>query len=108
MLAGTFGKLGATYTIDMRIIDVETGSILRTTSFDIRGEIDRAVTDGLAEAVRSITGTLFEYSAIKCGKNHKNRKRHANVMGVISATAARGYIPLGLYVILTHKEVIQR
>ena len=57
MLAGTFGKLGSTYTIDMRIVDVETGSILRTTSFDIRGEIDRVLTDGLAEAVRRIIGS---------------------------------------------------
>jgi len=57
MLAGTFGKLGSTYTIDMRIIDVETGSILRTTSFDIRGEIDGVLTDGLAEAVRGIIGS---------------------------------------------------
>ena len=57
MLAGTFGKLGSTYTIDMRIIDVETGSILRSTSFDIRGEIDRVLTEGLTEAVRRITGS---------------------------------------------------
>jgi len=57
MLAGTFGKLGSTYTIDMRIIDVETGSILRTTSFDIRGEIDRVLTDGLTEALRRIIGS---------------------------------------------------
>ena len=57
MLAGTFGKLGSTYTIDMRIIDVETGGILRTTSFDIRGEIDRVLTEGLAEAVRRIIGS---------------------------------------------------
>ncbi|MBA7637735.1 hypothetical protein ES703_45382 [subsurface metagenome] len=57
ILAGTFGKLGSTYTIDMRIIDVETGSIMRTTSFDIRGEIDRVLTEGLAEAVRRIIGS---------------------------------------------------
>ena len=57
MLAGTFGKLGSTYTIDMRIIDVETGSILRTTSFDIRGEIDRVLSEGLTEAVRRIIGS---------------------------------------------------
>ena len=57
MLAGTFGKLGSTYTIDMRIVDVETGSILRTTSFDIRGEIDRVLSEGLTEAVRRIIGS---------------------------------------------------
>ena len=54
MLAGTFGKLGSTYTIDMRIIDVATGDILRTTSVDSRGEIDLVLSEGLTEAVRRI------------------------------------------------------
>ncbi len=56
MLAGTFGKIGSTYTIDMRIIDVETTAILRSSSYDIQGEIDRVLTKGIAEAVRRITG----------------------------------------------------
>ncbi|MCK4579496.1 MAG: DUF2380 domain-containing protein [Candidatus Marinimicrobia bacterium] len=57
MLAGTFGKLGSTYTIDMRIIDVATGDILRTTSVDIRGEIDQVLGAGLTEAVQRIIGS---------------------------------------------------
>ncbi len=57
MLAGTFGKLGSTYTIDMRIIDVATGDILRTTSVDSRGEIDLVLSEGLTEAVRRIIGS---------------------------------------------------
>ncbi len=56
MLAGSFGKLGTVYTIDMRIIDVTTGRITRTTSYDIEGSISRLLTEGLAEAVRRIAG----------------------------------------------------
>ncbi len=56
MLAGSFGKLGTVYTIDMRIIDVVTGRITRTTSYDIEGSISRLLTEGLAEAVRRIAG----------------------------------------------------
>lgn len=56
MLAGSFGKLGTVYTIDMRIIDVVTGRILRTTSYDIEGSISRMLTEGLAEATRRIAG----------------------------------------------------
>ncbi len=54
MLAGSFGKLGTIYTIDMKIIDVETGRILKSTSYDIEGSINRLLTEGLAEAVRRI------------------------------------------------------
>ena len=54
MLAGSFGKIGSVYTIDMRIIDVASGSILRTTSYDVRGAVDLLLTEGLAEAVRQL------------------------------------------------------
>ncbi len=54
MLAGSFGKIGNVYTIDMRIIDVASGSILRTTSYDVRGAVDLLLTEGLAEAVRML------------------------------------------------------
>ena len=56
MLAGSFGKLGTVYTIDMRIIDVLTGRITKTTSYDIEGSINRLLTEGLAEAVKRIAG----------------------------------------------------
>ena len=57
MLAGSFGKLGTVYTIDMRIIDVETGRILKSTSYDIEGSINRLLSEGLAGAVRRIAET---------------------------------------------------
>ena len=57
MLAGSFGQLGTVYTIDMRIIDVVTGRITRTTSYDIEGSINRLLSEGLAEAVRRIAGS---------------------------------------------------
>ena len=56
MLAGSFGKFGSIYTIDMRIIDVATGGILRTTSYDVEGEAGRLLTVGLAEAAKRIAG----------------------------------------------------
>ncbi|UCD37148.1 MAG: PEGA domain-containing protein [Fidelibacterota bacterium] len=56
ILAGSFGKIGSTYTIDMRIIDVTTGGILETASYDIRGEIDQVLTEGLSEAASLISG----------------------------------------------------
>lgn len=57
ILAGSFGKIGSTYTIDMRVIDVTTGGIMQTASHDIRGEIDDVLTTGLSEAARKLTGT---------------------------------------------------
>jgi len=40
MVAGSVGKVGMTYTIDVRIVDVETRLVILTTTRNFRGEID--------------------------------------------------------------------
>ena len=44
MIAGTVGKIGSTYTLDLRTIDIETGAIASTMTRDYRGEIDGLIT----------------------------------------------------------------
>lgn len=40
MVAGTIGKLGSTYIVDIRMIDVQSGKITLSLKRDYRGEID--------------------------------------------------------------------
>ena len=40
MVAGTIGKIGSTYIIDIRMIDVESGRIRMSLKKDYRGEVD--------------------------------------------------------------------
>jgi TolB-like protein len=40
MISGTIGKLGKTYTIDLSLIDVQTGAIEKSFFRDFKGEID--------------------------------------------------------------------
>jgi hypothetical protein len=40
MVAGSIGKIGATFTVDLRTINVGTGAIINTMTRDYRGEID--------------------------------------------------------------------
>lgn len=56
MLVGSYGKLGSTFTIDMRIIDVASGSIIKTASHDSKGEIDMVLSEGLPAAIRILFG----------------------------------------------------
>lgn len=56
MMTGSIGKIGQTFTVDLRIINVETSAIDRTASYDIRGEIDQMLTEGMVEVARRITG----------------------------------------------------
>jgi len=56
IMTGSIGKIGETFTVDLRIIDVATSEILRTASYDIRGEIDLMLTEGMVEVARRISG----------------------------------------------------
>ncbi len=45
MIAGSFGKLGNSYTIDAKIFSVETGKTEKTVSTTYKGEIDGLLTE---------------------------------------------------------------
>lgn len=40
MVSGTIGQFGGTYTIDLKIVDVESGAIERSVIRDYKGELD--------------------------------------------------------------------
>lgn len=56
MLAGSIGKIGSLYAVDLRIIDVEKGSITKSVSYDIQGEIEQVLPEGMSEVARIIMG----------------------------------------------------
>jgi len=47
MIGGSVSKVGNTYSVSSRIVSVETASILHTTTYDFRGEIDELLTSGM-------------------------------------------------------------
>jgi uncharacterized protein (TIGR02145 family) len=53
MVAGDVGKLGGTYSIDLRLIDVTTGKIIQAETQDYKGEID-----GLLGAMTAIANSF--------------------------------------------------
>lgn len=65
MLAGSIGLVGSTYTIDMRIIDVESSKITGTSSYDLSGSIDAVLKvglqRGLEELLANVSGTRISF-----------------------------------------------
>lgn len=54
ILAGSIGKVGSTWTVEMRIINVETGAIEKTAFYDTQGAIDLMLTEGMEVAAKRI------------------------------------------------------
>lgn len=69
MLAGSIGKVGNTWTIEMRIVDVETGAIVRTASYDTRSEVDVVLTEGMRDAAIRIAGVKWAEEG-NAGRDH--------------------------------------
>jgi len=53
LVIGSIGKLGSTYTIDLRLVEVESGKIIASYFKDHRGEVD-----GLLDQFRIIAGEI--------------------------------------------------
>lgn len=82
MVGGSIGKIGETYTLDLRIIDVATGRIIRTVSDDYRGNAE-----GLLERLEAAA------HVIAFGKEAKTEKKGSSWYywvggGVLAAGAA--------------------
>lgn len=45
MITGSIGKIGSSYTLDVRMFKVETGAILKTVNRTYRGEVDGLITE---------------------------------------------------------------
>lgn len=84
MIAGDLGKLGATYTIDLRLIDVETGKILQTKTQDYKGEID-----GMLEVMKVIANS-FAGKSLTEKKGKKEKKEKPKEETVVSEEKASG------------------
>jgi TolB-like protein len=56
MIAGSIGKVGRTYSINIRMIDVELGVILDTRNVDFQGDIEEVLSSQLRLAARLIAG----------------------------------------------------
>ncbi len=87
MFMGHVGKVGQTYSVSVRQIDVESGRVIKDVTANHRGDIDDVLTDVLPSVARQLAG--LEKPAIM-----KQRRAWLLVAGVILAGAA---IPATLY-----------
>ena len=55
-VVGTASKFGDTYTLDCRIVNVESGEALGSASYTHTGNIDQLVKDGIESVARELLG----------------------------------------------------
>ena len=56
MMSGTVGKIGSTYSISLQIVNIETGQIIKSSSYDYKGEIEGLLTEGINSVLHKVLG----------------------------------------------------
>ncbi len=64
MVGGSVSKVGQTFSVSARVVDVETGKVLSVSDFDQRGEIDDMLTRGMREVAVRLSDSGIEQEAL--------------------------------------------
>lgn len=56
MIIGVVSRIGATWTVTVRVVDVETGEIVQSVVLDRKGSIDGLLQPGMADLARKLQG----------------------------------------------------
>lgn len=64
MVAGTIGKIGALYTVDVRMFDVTTGAIEKVSKRDHRGDVEGLI-DLLGVVSKDLAGIEVEVAEVR-------------------------------------------
>jgi len=73
IIGGSLGRVGKTYTVNLRMIDVKTGRIERSVTEDYTGEIDKLLTS----VMKSVANTLASTVGQETPKSAKQDKKPA-------------------------------
>ena len=91
MIGGSIGKVGNVYTISARIIDVETGKVLKSAKYDNIDNIETLLTRGMQEIALKLVGNEFELKEIQ-----KEEIRNAT-MGAVGELAGASIVLVGAF-----------
>ncbi|MFH1250902.1 MAG: fibrobacter succinogenes major paralogous domain-containing protein, partial [bacterium] len=65
MLAGSVSKVGDVYSVELRLIDVGSGKIEKSDSYDMQGNIGQLLTSGMKNALEILIGIAQPQNQIK-------------------------------------------
>lgn len=105
IIAGSIGKVGSAYSINVRIISVKTGKILNSVSHSYTGPIENLLTTEIAVVANKLCGieTVYQERALKKQrkKNPKKKKRNFIIGGAAILAAGGG---VAVFIILRGDE----
>lgn len=89
IIGGTISKIGETFSVQARIIDLQSGNVEKAVSRDYKGGIDVLMTIGMREVAEELCGKLAQQGAVKIvippEQRYKMERKSPVLGGVMSA-----------------------
>lgn len=60
MVGGRISKIGALFTVSARVVDVETGELLRVSDYDLQGSLEEMLTRGMGQVAAMLSMNNLE------------------------------------------------
>ena len=93
IIAGSIGKVGKAYSINIRVISVETGKITNSVTHNYTGPIENLLTSEMSVVAKRLTGVETTYkprASKKRTPDKKRRKRNLIITGLSVAAVGGG------------------
>lgn len=94
IVVGSVSKVGQTYSISLRMVSVETGKLMTTATEDIRGDIDKVLTEAAKKVANQLAASLEGGAKIYTAKKSSKKWWYIGG-GVIAAGAAAAVLAGG-------------
>ena len=75
IIAGSLGKVGKTYTVNLRMIDVKTGRMERSVTEDYTGEIDKLLTSTMKTVANTLANSVATDQKAEKKQDTKTEKK---------------------------------
>jgi curli biogenesis system outer membrane secretion channel CsgG len=93
VIAGSIGKVGKAYSINIRVISVRSGEIIKSVTHSYTGPIENLLTTEMTVVAKKVAGiqTMFEPRVEKkAAKKPANNLRRNVIIGSVAAVAVGG------------------
>jgi TolB-like protein len=93
IIGGFISKIGETYTVQARMIDLQTGKVEKIVSRDYKGGIDILMTLGMREVAAELCGKLARQTSVKVIITPEQRyrmERKSPVLGCLMSALCPG------------------